>query len=198
MPKQGEIELWIYEKRLEYPVRVSQKDVGMAKYLITQYGGPDGELAASLRYMNQRYGMKNRKAIALLTDIATEELAHLEIIATMVHKLVKGATPDEMRAHGLGGHYADHGHDPFYVDGNGVPFSVMYIASKGDPIANLYEDIAAEEKARSVYQKLIDMTDDKDLQDGLIFLREREVVHSERFREVVQILREEESAKKFF
>ena len=190
--------MWIYEKRLQYPVRIGKKDVGMAKFLITQYGGPDGELAASLRYMNQRYGMNNRKAIAMLTDIATEELAHLEIIATMVHKLLAGATPDEMRSVGLGAHYVDHGHDLFYLDGNGVPFSAMYIAAKGDPVANLYEDIAAEEKARAVYQKLIDLTDDRDLQDGLIFLREREIVHALRFHEVLQNVIEEENAQSIY
>ncbi len=190
--------MWFYEKRLQYPVRVGKKDIRMAKFLITQYGGPDGELAAALRYMNQRYGMKNRHAIATLTDIATEELAHLEIIASMVHHLLHNATADEMTAHGLGAHYVDHGHDLFYVDGNGVPFSAKYIAAKGDPIANLYEDIDAEEKARAVYQHLIDITDDRDLQDGLIFLREREVVHSQRFREILQIVIDEENAKTYY
>ena len=190
--------VWIYEKRLQYPVRVSRKDVGMAKFLITQYGGPDGELAASLRYLNQRYTMENRTAVAILTDIATEEFAHLEMIATMVYKLIKDATPEEMRAAGLGGHFADHGHDLFYTDGNGVPFSATYFQAKGDPIANLYEDIDAEEKARAAYQNLIDLTDDRDLQDGLIFLREREVVHSQRFREVLQVVKEEESQRKIY
>ncbi len=190
--------MWIYEKRLQYPVRVSKKDVGMAKFLITQYGGPDGELAASLRYLNQRYGMENRTAIAILTDIATEEFAHLEMIATMVYKLIKDATPEEMRAAGLGGHFADHGHDLFYTDGNGVPFSATYFQAKGDPIANLYEDIDAEEKARAAYQHLIELTDDRDLQDGLIFLREREVVHSQRFREILQVVKEEEKQKKIY
>lgn len=190
--------MWIYEKRLQYPVRVGKKDLNLAKYLITQYGGPDGELAASLRYLNQRYAMKNRMAIGILTDIATEEFAHLEMIATMVHKLTDGATGEQMRAAGLGGHYADHGLDLFYTDGNGVPFSVTAFQAKGDPIANLYEDIDAEEKARAVYQHLIDMTDDRDIQDGLIFLREREVVHSQRFREVLAVLQEEQSHKTSF
>ncbi|MCY0900739.1 MAG: manganese catalase family protein [Firmicutes bacterium] len=190
--------MWVYEKRLQYPVRVSQRDLPMAKFLIAQYGGPDGELAASLRYLNQRYAMKNRMAVAILTDIATEEFAHLEMIATMVHKLIDGASGEEMRAAGLGGHYADHGLDLFYTDGNGAPFSSTYFQAKGDPITNLYEDIAAEEKARAVYQNLIDMTDDRDLQDGLIFLREREVVHSQRFREVLAVLRDEQATRTFY
>lgn len=190
--------MWIYEKRLEYPVRVSKKDVGMASFLITQYGGPDGELAASLRYLNQRYAMKNRTAVALLTDIATEEFAHLEMIATMVHKLIKDATPEEMRAAGLGAHYTDHGHDLFYTDGNGVPFTATYLQAKGDPVANIYEDIDAEEKARSVYEHLMHLTDDPDLRDSLSFLREREVVHSRRFQEVLQILKEERDHRSTF
>jgi spore coat protein JC len=183
--------MWIYEKRLQYPVRVGKKDVGMARLLITQYGGPDGELAASLRYLNQRYAMRNRTAIAILTDIATEEFAHLEMIATMVHKLIKDATPQEMRAAGLGAHYADHGHDLFYTDGSGVPFTASYFSAKGDVIANLYEDIDAEEKARAVYENLMQLTDDPDLKDGLAFLREREVVHARRFREVLERVRDE-------
>lgn len=179
-------------------MRVGKQDLGMAKFLITQYGGPDGELAAALRYMNQRYAMTNRKAIAMLTDIGTEELAHLEMIATMVHMLTKNATPEAMRMAGLGAHYTDHGHDLFYTDGNGMPFTAAYIAAKGDAVANIYEDIDAEEKARAVYQKLIDLTDDPDLQDGLIFLREREIVHAARFREMLQIILEDEDRKTFF
>lgn len=184
--------MWIYEKRLQYPVKVGHKDVGMARFLITQYGGPDGELAAALRYLNQRYAMENKVAVATLTDIATEEFAHIEMIATMVHMLIKNATPEELRTAGLGAHYADHGMDLFYTDGNGVPFSATYIQAKGDPIANIYEDIDAEEKARATYEHLIDLTDDCDLQDGLIFLREREIVHSQRFREVLQVLKDEQ------
>lgn len=142
--------------------------------------------------------MPNRQAVAMLTDIATEELAHLEMIATMVHKLLKDATPDEMRRAGLGAHFTDHGHDLFYVDGNGVPFTASYFAAKGDPVANLVEDVDAEEKARAVYEKLILLTDDTDLQDGLRFLREREIVHANRFREVLEILREEQNQRRFF
>lgn len=133
----------------------------------------------------------------MLTDIATEEFAHLEMIATMVHKLIKDATPDEMRRAGLGAHFADHGHDLFYTDGNGVPFSATYFQAKGDPIANLYEDIDAEEKARAAYEHLIQLTDDADLQEGLKFLREREVVHSKRFQEVLQILKDEQGQRKY-
>lgn len=193
----GVVQVWIYEKKLQYPVRVSKCDPRLAKYLIEQYGGADGELAAALRYLNQRYTIPD-KIIGLLTDIGTEEFAHLEMIATMVYKLTKDATPEQMKAAGLGAHYVDHGRDLFYHNAAGNPFTVTYIQAKGDPIANLYEDIAAEEKARSTYQWLIDITDDVDIQDSLKFLREREIVHAIRFREAVEMLKEYQEEKKVF
>lgn len=189
--------MWIYEKKLQYPVRVSKCDPHMAKLLLEQYGGADGELAAALRYLNQRYTIPN-KVIGLLNDIGTEEFAHLEMIATMVYKLTKDATPEQLDAAGLGAHYVSHDKALFYENAAGVPWTAAYIQAKGDPIADLYEDIAAEEKARATYQWLIDMTDDPDLKDGLRFLREREVVHSLRFREAVELLKEEQGRKKYF
>lgn len=189
--------MWIYEKKLQYPVRVSKCDPQMAKYLMEQYGGADGELAAALRYLNQRYTIPD-KVIGLLTDIGTEEFAHLEMIATMIYKLTKDATPEQMRAAGLADHYVAHDKALFYQNAAGVPWTAAYIQAKGDPIADLYEDIAAEEKARATYQWLIDITDDVDLQDGLKFLREREIIHSLRFREAVEILKEERDAQKIF
>jgi spore coat protein JC len=190
-------DVWIYEKKLQYPVRVSQCNPKLAKYLIEQYGGADGELAAALRYLNQRYTLPD-KVKGLLTDIGTEELAHLEMIATMVYKLTKDASPEEMKAAGLGDHYADHDRALFYHNAAGNPFTATYIQAKGDPIADLYEDIAAEEKARATYQWLIDMSDDPDVNDALKFLREREVVHAQRFREAVEILKEHQAQKQYF
>src|SRR5579875_1554388 len=189
--------MWIYEKKLQYPVRVSTCNPTLAKYLIEQYGGADGELSAALRYLNQRYTIPD-KVIGLLTDIGTEEFAHLEMIATMVYKLTKDATPEQMKAAGLGEHYVDHDKALFYHNAAGVPWTAAYIQAKGDPIADLHEDIAAEEKARATYQWLIDNTDDPDIVDSLRFLREREVVHSLRFREAVEILKEYNSTKKLF
>ncbi|RAV06542.1 manganese catalase family protein [Paenibacillus sp. YN15] len=189
--------MWVYEKKLQYPVRVSKCDPTMAKFLIEQYGGADGELAAALRYMNQRYTVPN-KIIGLLNDISTEELAHLEMIATMVYKLTKDCSPEQLKVAGLGDHYANHDKALFYQNASGVPWTAAYIAAKGDPIADLYEDIAAEEKARATYQWLIDLTDDVDLQDSLKYLREREIVHSLRFREAVEILKAEREAQKIF
>lgn len=191
------IAIWIYEKKLQYPVKVSKCDPRLAKYLIEQYGGADGELAAALRYLNQRYTIPD-KVIGLLTDIGTEEFAHLEMIATMVYKLTKDATPDQLREAGLGQHFVDHGPALFYHNAAGNPWTATYIQAKGDPIADLYEDIAAEEKARATYQWLIEITDDVDVQDSLKFLREREIIHSLRFREAVEILKDHRETKRVF
>lgn len=189
--------MWVYEKKLQYPVKVSECNPRLARLLIEQYGGADGELAAALRYLNQRYSLPD-KVIGLLTDIGTEEFAHLEMIATMIQKLMKGATKEQIKAAGLEDHYVDHDRALFYNNAAGVPFTSAYIQAKGDPIADLYEDIAAEEKARATYQWIIDLSDDPDLNDGLKFLREREVVHSQRFREAVELVKEYQGQKKFF
>lgn len=189
--------LWYYEKKLQYPVKVSECNPRLARYLVEQYGGADGELAAALRYMNQRYTIPD-KVIGLLTDIATEEFSHLEMIATMIYKLTKDATPEQLKEAGLGDHYVAHDSALFYNNASGVPFTAAYIQAKGDPIADLYEDIAAEEKARATYQWIIDMSDDVDLNDSLKFLREREIVHSLRFREAVEMLKDDRDTKKIF
>ncbi|MDX1772190.1 MAG: manganese catalase family protein [Planococcaceae bacterium] len=189
--------MWIYDKKLQYPVEVRDTNPTLAKYLMEQYGGADGELAAALRYMNQRYTVPD-KVIGLLTDISTEEFSHLEMIATMIYKLTKDATPDQLEAAGLGAHFVSHGHSLFYNNAAGSPFTATYIQAKGDPIADLYEDIAAEEKARATYQWLIDISDDPYINDSLRFLRERENVHSMRFREAVEMLKEDQIQKKIF
>lgn len=189
--------MWVYDKKLQYPVEVRDTNPTLAKYLMEQYGGADGELAAALRYMNQRYTVPD-KVIGLLTDISTEEFSHLEMIATMIYKLTKDATPDQLEAAGLGAHFVSHGHSLFYNNAAGVPFTATYIQAKGDPIADLYEDIAAEEKARATYQWLIEISDDPYINDSLRFLRERENVHSMRFREAVEMLKEDQIQKKIF
>ncbi len=189
--------VWVYEKKLQYPVKVGKKDPRLAKYLVEQYGGADGELAAALRYLNQRYTIP-QKVIGLLTDIGTEEFAHLEMIATMIYKLTKDATPEEMEAAGLGAHYANHEKSLFYTNASGVPWTASYIASKGDPIADLYEDVAAEEKARATYQWIIDLSDDPDLIDGLRYLREREIIHAQRFKEAIQMVQDDMKQQRIF
>ena len=178
--------MWKFVKALEYPVNIKKKDLRMAKYLVTQYGGSNGELAAAWRYLNQRYTMPDNKGKALLTDIGTEELAHVEIISTMIYQLMKDATLDEIKKAGLDTHYAEHGKALYPTDANGVPFTVAYFATTGDPLADLSEDMAAEQKARAVYENLIDLTNDPDVIGPLLWLRQREIVHYARFKELFE------------
>lgn len=176
--------MWKYEKKLQYPVDIKKKDLKMAKYLYSQYGGPDSELAAALRYLNQRYTMPDDRGKALLTDIATEELAHLEMISAMIYQLTKGATIEEIKAASMGGMFAMHDGALFVNDPNGVPFTTAYIEASGDFIADLESDMAAEQRARATYEHLMDLTDDADVLGPLSFLRQREVVHYQRFKEL--------------
>jgi len=176
--------MWAYEKRLQYPVNIKSKNLRLARYLVTQYGGSNGEMAAALRYLNQRYTMPDNRGKALLTDIGTEELAHIEIICTMIYQLMKGATIEEIKEAGLDTHYAEHDSALYPTDANGVPFTVSYFATTGDALADLSEDMAAEEKARAVYENLIDLTDDPDVLGPLLWLRQREIVHFARFKEL--------------
>ena len=178
--------MWKYVKTLDYPVNIKKKDLRMTKYLVTQYGGANGELAAAWRYLNQRYTMPDNKGKALLTDIGTEELAHVEIISAMIYQLMKDATLDELREAGLDTHYAEHGKGLYPTDANGVPFTVAYFATTGDPLADLSEDMAAEQKARAVYENLINLTSDQDVIDVLLFLRQREIVHFNRFKQLYE------------
>ena len=176
--------MWQYQKKLEYPINITKKDLRMAKYLVTQYGGSAGELGAALRYLNQRYTMPDDRGKALLTDIGTEELGHVEMLSTMIYQLMKGATIEEIRNAGLDSHYAEHERAVYPTDASGVPFTVSYFATTGDPLADLSEDMAAEQKARAVYELLIDLTDDPDVIGPLLWLRQREVVHFQRFKEL--------------
>ena len=176
--------MWKYVKTLQYPVNIKKKDLRMAKYLITQYGGSNGELAAAWRYLNQRYTMPDEKGKALLTDIGTEELAHVEIISTMIYQLMKDATLEELKEAGLDTNYVEHGRALYPTDANGVPFTVAYFATTNDPIADLSEDMAAEQKARAIYEHLIDLTKDEDVINVLLFLRQREIIHFNRFKEL--------------
>lgn len=178
--------MWKYEKRLQYPVNIKKKNVQMAKYIITQNGGANGELAASLRYLNQRYTMPDEKGKAILSDIATEEFAHMEIISAMVYQLLDGATPEELKEAGLGSQYTEHGNSIYPQDSNGVPFTAAYFAVTGDPLADIAEDMAAEQKARAVYENLMNLTDDEDILAPLSFLRQREIIHYERFKELYE------------
>ena len=191
--------MWTYNKVLQYPINIKCTDARLAKNIISQYGGPDGELAASLRYLSQRFGMPDQKAKAILNDIGTEELAHLEMVGTIVHQLTKNASIEEIEAAGLAPYYTDHGIDVYPQSAAGVPFTAAYIACKGDPIANLQEDLAAEQKARATYEKLIDLSrDNPDVLDPLKFLREREVVHFQRFGEALRGVQDKLATKKMY
>ena len=175
-----------YVKRLQYPINIKKKDLRMAKYLVTQYGGPNGELGAALRYLNQKMTMPDNRGKALLNDIGTEELGHVEMLETMIYQLMKDATLEEIKEAGLDTHYAEHAKALFPTDANGVPFTVSYFATTGDPLADLSEDMAAEQKARAVYENLIDLTDDPDVIGPLLWLRQREIVHFNRFKELFE------------
>ena len=179
--------MWTYNKVLEYPINIKNRNPQLAKLIISQYGGPDGELSASLRYLSQRFGMPDQTAKAILNDIGTEELAHLEMVGTIIHQLTDGCCPEELKQAGLGSYYTDHGLGVYPQSAAGMPFSASVLAVKGDPIADLQEDLAAEQKARATYEKLIDLcADDPDVIDPLRFLREREIVHFQRFGEALR------------
>ncbi|GFI62105.1 putative manganese catalase [Clostridiales bacterium] len=190
--------MWIYEKKLEYPVKITKPDAKMAKIIIEQYGGGDGELAASLRYLSQRFTMVTPQAQAALNDIGTEELAHLEMIGAMVSQLTRGLSDEQIKAAGLDPYYVAHGLGIYPSAASGVPFTAAYIQSKGDPITDLYEDMAAEQKARSTYEYLIDLCDDPDVLDPLRFLREREIVHFQRFGECLNRVTDYMNEKRVF
>ncbi len=190
--------MWIYEKKLQYPVKIKCKDLRMAKYLVDQYGGPNGELSAAIQYLNQRYSMPTNKAKGLLTDIGTEELAHLEIIATMVYQLVKDATPEEMKEAGLGSQYSTNDNAIFPQSAAGIPWSAKYISATGDPVADLHSNMAAEQRARATYDHLIALSDDPGIDDALKFLRQREVIHFQRFGEALMDVQDHYNSKKYF
>ena len=189
--------MWYYVKTLEYPINLKSCDLNMAKLIITQYGGPDGELGAALRYLNQRYTMPTNKSKGLLTDIGTEEMGHVEMLGTMVYQLMENASIEQIKEAGLAGHYADHGKALFYTDATGNPWTATYIQAKGDVIADLHEDMAAEQKARATYEWLMNLTDDAEIKKILGFLREREVVHYQRFGEALMDIQDNVKASKF-
>ncbi len=176
--------MWRYEKRLEFPINIKKRDPRMASVILTQYGGPDSELSAALRYLNQRYNMPDERGKALLTDIGTEELAHVEMICTMLSQLTKGATIEELKAAGMDKQYSQRGMDLFPTDSFGNPFTAAYFGAVGDPLADISENMAAEQKARAVYENLIDLATDDDVIQPLLWLREREIVHFQMFKQL--------------
>ena len=176
--------MWQYQKKLQYPINIKQTNPKLAALIISQYGGPDGELGASLRYLSQRYAMPYPELKGLLTDIATEELGHLEMVGTIVYQLTRNLSEDDIKTAGFDSYFVDHTNGIYPQAASGVPFSAMAIASKGDPITDLSESLAAEQKARTTYDnRLRYCADDPDVRDVIKFLRQREVVHYQRFGE---------------
>ena len=190
--------MWSYEKRLQYPINIKNPNPKLAKVIISQYGGPHGELGASLRYISQRYSMPYAELKAILTDIATEELGHLEMVSAIVHQLTKNLTIEEIEKSGFAPYFTDHTVGVYPVDANGVPFNAATFAVTGDPIADISEDLAAEQKARVTYDNILRLSDDPDVNDVIKFLREREIVHFQRFGEAIQLLREKLNQKNVY
>lgn len=190
--------MWKYEKKLQYPVNIKKPDARMAQVIISQLGGPDGELAASLRYLNQRYSMPYSEVTGLLTDIGTEELAHVEMISAMLYQLTKNLSIDEIKKSGFDKYFVDHTLGIYPQSAAGVPFTAAYFQSKGDPITDLTENMAAEQKARSTYDNILRLADDPDVKDAIRFLRQREIVHFQRFGEGLRIVQDNLNAKNFY
>ena len=182
--------MWIYQKKLEFPVNIKNPDLRMAKYLMAQYGGPDSELGAGCRYLTQRFSMPDDRVRATLNDIGTEELAHWEMIGVMIPQSMRGASLAELENAGLLGYYTLHNHGVFPADPNGIPFTASYIECTGDPIADITFDMAAEQGARATYEHLMNLTDNEDYLAPLRFLRAREIAHYQRFGECLNILNE--------
>ena len=185
-------------KMLEYPLNITKKDLKMAKLIASQYGGPQGELGAAIRYLNQRLTMPDDYGRSLLNDIGIEELAHIEMLQTMMMMLMKDATIEEIKAAGLENHYTEHGKDIFPENESGVSFTTDYISSTGDVIANIVEDMAAEQKARKTYDNILRLAKDQEVADPIRFLREREIVHFQRFGEALRLLQEELDSKNYY
>ena len=190
--------MWNYEKRLEYPVNIKTPNAKIAQIILSQYGGPDGELGASMRYLSQRYTAPNRTVMAVLTDVGTEELAHLEIVATIVHQLTRGLSPEEIEKSGFAPYYTDHTVGIWPQAAGGIPFNASEFQSKGDPLTDLFEDLAAEQKARSTYDNILRLVKDPEVADPIRFLREREIVHFQRFGEALRATQEQLDAKNFY
>ena len=188
-----------YEKRLEFPVNIKTPNAQLAQAIISQFGGPDGELGASMRYLSQRYSMPNRTCMGLLTDIGTEELSHLEMVSVIVHQLTRNLSMEEIKRSGFDKYYVDHTLAVWPQAAGGIPFNACEFQSKGDPITDLFEDLAAEQKARSTYDNILRVVRNiPEVADPIRFLRAREVVHFQRFGEALRSVQEQLDAKNFY
>ena len=190
--------MWIYEKKLEYPVKIKHPNSQIANIVISQLGGPDGELGASMRYLHQRYSCPNAKISGILTDVGTEELAHLEMIGSIVYQLTRDLTPEEIKKAGFDAYFVDHTAGVYPTAASGFPWSAASIQVKGDVIADLSEDLGAEQKARVTYDNILRLSDDPDVNNVIRYLREREVVHYQRFGEALRRTTEKLNEKNFY
>ena len=190
--------MFVYEKKLQYPVRIKTPNPALAKFIISQYGGPDGEASAALRYLTQRYGQPYNEVKGMLTDIGTEELAHMEMICAMVHQLTRNLTPEEINASGFAPYFVSHTNGVYQAAANGMPWTATYYQSKGDVITDLHEDLAAEQKARVTYDNILRLSDDPDVNDVIKFLRAREIVHFQRFGEGLRLAKDRMNEKNIY
>ena len=190
--------MWIYEKKLEYPVKIKNPNPKLAQVIISQLGGPDGELGASMRYLHQRYSSPYNEVTGILTDIGTEELAHLEIVAAILHQLTRNLTEEQIKDSPFATYFVDHTTGVYPIAASGVPFDMKYVGVKGDIITDLNEDLAAEQKARTTYDNILRLADDPDVRDPIKFLREREIVHYQRFGEALRISQDRLDSKNFY
>jgi len=190
--------MWTYEKKLQYPVKIKNPNPALAKFIITQYGGPDGELGASMRYLSQRYTMPFKQAVGVLNDVGTEELGHLEMVSTIVHQLTRNMTIEQIKDAGWETYFVDHTAGVYPQAASGLPFNALCFASKGDAITDLMENMSAEQKARTTYDNILRMVDDPDVIDPIRFLRAREVVHFQRFGEALRVVQDELDSRNFY
>lgn len=190
--------MWLYEKRLQYPVNVKRPDAKTAKIVMSQLGGPNGELGAALRYLSQRYTMPYPRVQALLTDIGTEELAHVEIISTLFYQLTNGLTPKEIKDGGLDAYFTDHTLGVYPTNSAGIPFNADTFQSVGDPISDVTEDMAAEQKARTTYDNILSLSKNEEVNKVIRFLREREIVHYQRFGEALEYVKSQLNKKNYY
>ena len=190
--------MWIYEKKLQYPVKIKNPNPRLAGVIISQLGGPDGELGAATRYLSQRYTMPSGEAIGMLTDIGSEELGHVEMISAILYQLTKNLTPEEIKAGGFDKYFVDHTLGIYPSSADGVPFSASVLQSKGDAVADLLEDLASEQKARVTYDNILRLSDDPDVNDVIKFLRQREVVHFQRFGDILRKTQDSLDSKNFY
>ena len=190
--------MWFYEKQLQYPVKIKNPNPKLASVIISQLGGPDGEIGASMRYLHQRYSCPFDKVTGILTDVGSEELGHMEMIAAIIHQLTKNLTLEQIDGTPFAAYFVDHTTSAYPVAASGVPFDMKYVGVKGDILTDLNEDLAAEQKARTTYDNILRLSDDPDVNDVIKFLRAREIVHYQRFADAIRIAQDNLDSKNFY